>query len=150
MKLAHFVVLRVFSKETDNHVVVAQKLADLVPLDLEKEKINMQKTIATGFNDEKIRIFKIELKKDRHVNEFLRFLQEKLDKEQKEMLLRQAESRLDEDLNFFIRFDKDKWLDSDQLWITDTGNCFHIKISIAAYPAKREKGMEILNELFKV
>ena len=105
------------------------------------------KTISLHIPPEII-LYDLSLTKDSHTSEFLKNLKEKLAGEQKELILRQAESRLDEDLNFFLRFDKEKLINEDKLWITDSGNCFHIKISIAAFPKRRENGLEIVKMMF--
>ena len=80
---------------------------------------------------------------------FLKVLNEKLSKEQKDMLVMQVDSRLDDELHFFIRLDKEKLMD-DEYFITDSGNCFHVRMSIAAYPAKKEIGKKIVQNIFKV
>ncbi|MEM4263293.1 MAG: RNA-binding domain-containing protein [Candidatus Woesearchaeota archaeon] len=128
MKAAHKVVLTVFAKEDENIEKVKQALISLVPLDLEAEKIKIQQQTATGFEEKQIKIYKIILEKTRHANEFVKSLIRKLTKEQKELLLRQAESRLDEELFFYIRLDKTQLLEKNEYYITDSGDCFHIKI----------------------
>lgn len=147
MKIANSVRISVFTKEEENAAEIEEKLRRLVHFDLEKEKISVQKQAATGFNEKKITIMEIILVKDRHINAFLDFLKEKLGERQKELLLRQKESRLDDELNFFMRLDKEKLL-QDEFWITDSGNCFHIRISVAAFPRKRENAAKIIENVF--
>ena len=149
MKLTHLIRVRVYSKEEDNDEKVLNSFLSLFPFDLEKEKLQTENTVAEGFENRKIRVFELILKKPRHTKEFLNHLLEKLTKEQKQLILDQAESRLDEDLNLFIRLDKEKLIKEDELKLTDSGNCFHIKISIAAFPAKREIALEIVKKIFK-
>lgn len=97
--------------------------------------------------EQDITIYEMLLTKERHVKAFLDFLNEKLNAEQKELLISQSYSRFDKDLNFFLRLDKDK-LNNSQFWITDSGNCYHIRLSIAAYPKNNEKAMETLKDIF--
>ncbi len=40
-------------------------------------------------------------------------------------------------------------LQENKLWLTESGDCFHIKINIASFPRKREKALEIIRNLFK-
>ena len=87
--------------------------------------------------------------KQKHTSLFLKNLMKKLSQEQKDLLLRQLESRLDETLHFYIRLDKNKLLDNEY-FITDSGNCFHIKIAIAAYPHKRDVAIEVMKYILKV
>ena len=69
--------------------------------------------------------------------------------EQKMILIEQLQSRLDNHLHFYIRLDKDRILCNEYL-LTDYGNCFHIKISIAAYPHKREIAEEIVKKIISL
>lgn len=149
MKLVHKAVLTVFSKEDDDEEKIKAALAALVPFNLEEEKIQIKQQTASSFNERKIRIFKIELEKSRHTNEFIKQMLNRLTKEQKAMIARQAESRLDEHLDFFIRLDKTNLITYNKLFVTDSGDCFHIRLSIAAFPSKREKALEIIEKIFK-
>ena len=148
LKLAHTIILSVFAKESEDSIKLAEKLVELISLDLDEEKISLNKGLATGFNNKQIRIFEIILTKQRHINKFLNFFNNNLSQEQKQLLIEQQESRLDSDLTFFIRLDKDKLVNENKYQLTDSGNCFHIKIVLAAYPKKREKGIVIINLLF--
>ena len=70
-----------------------------------------------------------------------------LDESQKKQILQQAESRLDKNLDFFIRFDKDSWMNEKKLVLTDSGKCFHIKMSMAAFPKKMEIAAALVRKL---
>ncbi len=147
MKLAHYIKISVFIHEEEDRETIFNKLISLVPFDLKKEKIKLNEDTAIGFNNKKIKTYEIVLEKDRHIKAFLEKLKESLSQEQKELLIAQAESRLDNELHFFIRLDKEKLL-NNEFWITDSGNCFHVRISIAAFPAKREQALEVVNQIF--
>ncbi len=149
MKLAHKIAVNVFCKPEDSEQDILNKLRFLFPFSLEENKIRIKRNSASGFNDGKILIFEVDLIKEKHCNEFLENLKEKLSQEQKDMLIRQINSRLDEKLNFFIRLDKNKLLNENEFSVTDKGNCYHIKISIAAFPAKREKAITVLENYLK-
>ena len=146
MKLAHNIKISVFAHQEEDQEKVAKTLTSLCPFDLGQQKIEIKKTIAKGFNDQNITIFEIFLQKTAHSSKFLDSLKQKLTPDQRDLLLKQAESRLDEELNFFIRFDKTKLLQENELWITDSGNCFHIKITIAAYPANKRNGLNVIQK----
>ncbi len=134
MKFANSVTIRVFVKEDEDYDAVHAAFRSLVPLDLEKVLVRQQ--AAVGFNERRIGILEIVLVKDRHIRAFLDFLGERLGERQRQLLIHQKESRLDSGLDFFVRLDKDKLLAGEFL-VTDSGNCFHIKIGIAAFPRKR-------------
>ncbi len=147
MKLVNSIKMSVFTKEEENEREIEEKLKQLIPLELEKEKIAVTKQTATGFNEKRIRIIEAMLTKDRHINAFLEKLKENLSEKQKELLIRQKESRLDDELNFFIRLDKEKLLNNEH-WVTDSGNCYHIRINIAAFPKRREDALKMIEKIF--
>lgn len=146
MKIAHNIRLSVFAKEDEDAGAIKQKLISLVPFDLEQEKLELKSQTAQGFQEKKIRIYELTLTKERHTNKFLQSLKECLDNDQKELLIGQRSSRLDQELNFFIRLDKTNLLQDDKLIVTDSGSCFHIRISIAAYPANRDTAMQVVKK----
>jgi len=148
MKYAHSLKLSVFSNENEDSGLILSSLKEFFPLAF-ADKIKIKKTEAEGVNENKIEIFEIILTKDKLINQFLESLTEKLDKESKKQIIKQSESRLDENLDFFIRFDKDSRINEKELVLTDSGKCFHLKMAIAAFPKKREVALNIVKELFK-
>jgi len=146
--LVHNMCITVFCKPEENIEIITKKLLFLVPFNLEKEKIELKKTKAIGFNEKKIVILKIYLKKEFHINLFLTNLSKNLTDEQKSLIIKQADSRLDNELNFFLRFDKSKLINEDKLWLTDKGDCYHIRMKIAAFPHKREVASKTIEKIF--
>ena len=146
--LAHNICITVFCKPEDNIGLITEKLLFLVPFDFKKEKIKFKKRTAVGFNNRKIIILEVYLKKESHTNLFLTDLVKKLTYEQKLLIKKQAESRLDHELNFFLRIDKSRLINENKLWLTDKGDCYHIKIKIAAFPKKKEIALKIIDKIF--
>ncbi|MBI4439784.1 hypothetical protein HY638_02325 [Candidatus Woesearchaeota archaeon] len=147
MKLAHTIQVTVFAKAGEE--MVLSRLKELFPFDLEQEKIPIESTKATAADESAILIYKVVLTKERHTNPFIDNLREKLSADQKQLLIRQLHSRLDEDMDFFIRLEKDKLIDENIFQVTDSGNCFHIRISIASFPKKRSVAEKVIQEIFK-
>ncbi len=147
MKLVHNIKLSVFSYEDDGEDTdrIAEALAGLVPFDLEQEKLSIKRTNAWGFDERKIVILELTLTKERHTNRFLQHLKGSLSEGNINLLRSQLESRLDEGLNFFIRLDRQKLFKENKCCLTDSGDCFHIRMSMAAYPKDREKALEVVN-----
>lgn len=146
MRLANNIKASVFVKLGDDEAAVKKHLLNLFPFNLEEEKIVLQRRKAAGFNQKEIIILEVDLKKERHTNAFLNFFKEKLNEQQKEVLVKQ-ENRLDDECNLFIRLDKNKLL-NNEYWITDSGDCYHIRISIAAFPKKKEKARQVVEQIF--
>lgn len=147
MKLAHSAVISVFSKPEESYQEIKDALVRFVGLDLEKEKIKIDEKRAT-FDGFTIIIISITLDKGKHVQQFLEMLNEKINASEKELLVNQYLTRVDDDLNFYLRLDK-KGLIANQCRITDKGECFHIKIHLACYPAKIESGKEVVKQIFR-
>ena len=148
-KFAHNIEVRVFSKENeDDEEKIIEKIHELFPFDFEKEKVEFNSKISYGFEETKIKILTVFIKKESQTRKVLKLLMDNLSKEQKSMLIKQLESRLDEKLHFFIRLDKEKLLKGEYV-ITDSWNCFHFKVCVAAYPHKREVAKEIVIEMLE-
>ncbi|MFH0875586.1 MAG: RNA-binding domain-containing protein [archaeon] len=149
MKYAHNIEIRVFCKEDEDENAIISVLHKLINFDFEKEKIIIEKKMAETFEDRKLDIITVFTKKQSHTTKFIEDLFFNLSLEQKEMLKRQLNTRLDEKLHFYLRLDKPKLLNGEYL-ITDGGDCFHIKICIAAYPHKYEVAREIVLKMLVI
>jgi len=150
MKFCHNLSVRVFAKQEDDEEKIKETLANLFPfpLDDEKEKVPLRKTVATGVDEQsRIIIYEVTLLKDRHINAFLEKLTAALSDEQKQLLIRQT-NRLDDSHYFYLRLDKRKLMEGIY-WLTDSGDCFHIRMCIATYPKSRENCYAIVKQIFK-
>lgn len=148
MRWIHRATLTALAKQEEDVDAIRESIHALVPFNLEKAKVPFQTQNAEAFDDRIIKIFTIILTKEAHTNDFLQFLLDTLSQEQKDLLILQAESRLDTEYDFFIRIDKDAWMQERQLVLTDTGNCFHIKLTLAVFPKKKESALQLINKLF--
>jgi len=150
MKLAHNIELRIFVKENDIEEHILKKVHEIFPYDeFKKENIEFESKISEGFEDKKIKVITVFTKRQRHATKILTNLMHNLKQEQKDILLKQLESRLDEKLHFYIRLDKDKLL-NNIYELTDSGNCFWIKICVAAYPHKREIAIDLVKHMLSL
>ncbi len=149
MRWIHRATLTALAKPEEDVEAAREGIKALVPFNLEEAKIQLQTQNAEGFDDRVIKIFTIILTKESHTNDFLQFLLDTLTEEQKNLIITQAESRLDEEYDFFMRFDKDSWIQERALKLTDSGNCFHIKMSLAVFPKKKEAALQLVQKLFR-
>ena len=76
----------------------------------------------------------------------LKIIFSNLSKNDKLNIENQIESRLNDDGFFFIRLDK-RLLIQNIFKLTEAGDCFHIKVKIAAYPASKERYVKNLHKL---
>lgn len=149
MKFANNIHIRVFCRKDEDEVKILDGLKKIIRFnddELKDEKLEIKKTEAKGF-DEKIKIFEFQVEKNRHINHLLKNLNEQLTNVDKERLCEQ-ENRLDENLDFYIRLSKPLILEN-LFELTETGDCYHIKINIAAFPKNKEIAKEKIKEIFK-
>ena len=148
MKYAHLVRLTAFSHEGEDSESIHDAFLRFFPFSLEENKIKLNKATAEGFHGRKIVVFEAKLAKNSLITWFLENLASSFDESQKQEILKQIGSRLDKNLDFFLRFDKNSWINDKKLILTDSGKCFHLKISIAAFPKKREAALNVVKDLF--
>lgn len=153
MKYCHTITVNIFIKPEDitQNPEIKEKakyaIKSLLPLDWEKEKISINEIKAEGFNGRQIIIYELKMQKEKETNAFIKHLTSKLSNDQKDFLRIEKESRLDENDDFFIRLDRKKLLDGIYE-LTTSGDCFHIKMNIAAFPKKRENAIKVIDEMF--
>ena len=149
MKYAHNIKITVFAKPEENILEIKTKLSTLIPFNIEEQKTPLIINTVEGFENRKISILEIDLFKEAHTNAFLKSLNEHLTKDQKELLLSQRWSRLDEELYFYIRLDKNSLINNSEYAITDSGDCFHIRIHLAAFPKTTENALKVVEKIFE-
>lgn len=151
MKIAHNIVFTVFISpeelvsDPERITRFESQLRALIPIDFVKEKLAFKKTDVEGFNGRKIRIITLTIEKGPHVTSTLKALHNVLEPLTRAKILQELDSRIDEESFFYIRFDKDAFCQGIYT-LTDTGNCVHLKIAIAAYPKKRDVTLQVARE----
>ena len=87
------------------------------------------------------------ISKKRETKEVLNTLVESIGEDQLIKLYDDLDRKMDEKGNLFLRLSKEKALDEE--WeILDGGDSIHLKIKIAAYPAKKEVAIKKISEIF--
>lgn len=132
------VVLRVFVKPEDD---AAQVRGALVSLSAWPEAAVQEDPVTVddclvGDCRRKVRVLRVILEKGR-IRPFVEALNEALGEAGREMLVAQVETRLDEEGTFFLRLAKEALLEG-KARLTDSGDCFHVSMSVLAFPRKRE------------
>lgn len=142
---ANRINFKVFAKPEEDVEAIRAGLIDLVSV----ENAKLVSSKAQGFNERMISIFRVELIKTREMNSFIKRFFSSLTLTQKRLLLSQAGSRLDERCDFFVRLDKSGWVKDRKFLLTDSGDCYHIRFSLACFPKKREVALRLLEDLLK-
>ena len=105
--------------------------------EMKKEKLSLQEDVFKNQEGAHIHILSVATNKMRYVKRSARAFFAAFTKNQLHELLKQVESRVDEECNFFIRLDKTE-LFAGSTVLTDTGNCLHATLNVASYPKKKE------------
>ncbi|MGV8087242.1 MAG: RNA-binding domain-containing protein [Candidatus Woesearchaeota archaeon] len=120
----------------------------LVPIDYTREKLSIKEEIVESFENRKIKIYSLEISKEAHTNIFINNLKELLGKDQCEIINSQKESRLDDELFFYLRLNKE-YIIKDVIELTDGGDCVHIRMHIASFPKNKDNALKVIDEIFK-
>ena len=139
--MIHNIRYRVFIYENEDKDEVLEALLNILPTaEPEVEE-------AEGLLEEKMLILTGTISKKRETKEFLNTLIESIGEEQLVKLYNDLDRKMDEKGNLFLRLSKEKALEEE--WeILDGGDSIHLKIKIAAYPAKKEVAIKKIAEIF--
>jgi RNA-binding protein len=147
-KLIHSIQITILEKNEENLEGIHDIFFHLFPIDFKKEQIDIKHEKLEGLEQKIIHSFSLITTKQRHNKILSESILSKINKETKKQLLNQLDSRLDDEGNFYIRFDKQE-LFHESFQLTDSGNCIHIKIKLAAFPAKKEQFKKSIETLIK-
>jgi RNA binding exosome subunit len=144
------VVLRVFAKPEDD---LANVRSALVSLSAWPEAVVQEDSLTAddcfvGDCRRQVRVLRVILEKGR-IRPFVEALNEALGEDTRALLVKQAETRLDEEGTFFLRLAKEALLEG-KVRLTDSGDCFHVSMSVLAYPRKRELLLLSVAKIFNV
>ncbi|WP_424355416.1 RNA-binding protein [Methanobacterium sp. MBAC-LM] len=140
--MIHNISYRVFVYGTENEEKVKEAVKTLFP------NSHPQTDTTEGYFKNPVLILHDKISKNREIKNFIQILKE-IDAASKKRLLSVLENKMDERGNLFLRFDKQRAYLGD-LKIIEHGDAIHVKINIAAYPAKKENAMEIARDIFGV
>ena len=102
-----------------------------------KEPFTLEVDSFLNITEQKQHIITAVFQKARHIRYAVDTLFTQLSEAQIKELLEQVDSRLDDECHFFIRFEKEAFLKKEFI-LTQSGDCIHIMLSVAAYPSRKE------------
>jgi RNA binding exosome subunit len=138
--MIHGITLRAIAQATESE----ERVKTALSLFLSGDEIETIKT--EGHYGNPITIFQAQIK-GRNCRRFIELLKSKLNENDLKRLKSESCERIDEDCVLHIRFDKQAaYKGIVQLATTTDTIAAHIKIK--AYPARREKAIEVAQELF--
>ena len=134
--MIHNIKFRAFVYEDEDVDEVSQAILNILPeAEIEAEE-------AEGMLENKILILTGVVSKKRFTKAFFNTLLEGVDLDK---LNDDLERKMDEKGNWFLRFDKADAL--DEKWtILDSGDAIHLKVKVAAFPAKKQIAVDKVRE----
>ena len=136
-KNIHSITLNVFEKDEEKIEEILTIYHNLLHIDFQKEKLYIKQEKLEGLKENIIHSITLETTRKRHNELLFDSIFQNITKQDRDTIIEQIESRLNDEGYVFIRLEKQALL-QQQFILTDEGDCFHIKIKIAGYPAKRE------------
>lgn len=146
MKTLNNIKIRFISEEKEILEQVVDKLLNWADIE-DETKADLVIEEATGLKDQTIYVMHLMLTNSKQIKSMLAQIRENTNTESKLKIIETVESRIDEDLNLYLRYETNEFL-QDKLNITDEGKCIHFTLNIAAFPKKLEKGIEIAKTIF--
>lgn len=138
--MIHNISYRVFVYGTENEGKVRESIKTLFP------QSSPETETTEGYFKNPVLILHDKITKKREIKEIVKIF-EQIDGISKKRLLNELDNKMDDKGNLFLRFDKQRAYLGD-LKIIEHGDAIHVKIKIAAYPAKKEKAIELAREIF--
>ena len=140
--MIHNISYRAFVYGTENQEKVETGIKTLFPSSSPKSELT------EGYYKNSVLILSDKITKKRETRNFVKILNE-LPVPDKKRISHQLENKIDDNGNLFLRFDKQRAYLGD-LKVIEHGDPIHVKIKIAAYPAKKEIALKLAREMFEV
>ena len=139
--MIHNLSYRAFVYGTENEEKVREALSTLLPT------AQPLKEITEGYHKNQVIILQEKITKKRDIKDFLEQLHS-LKPSAKKRILRELEGKMDDRGNLFLRFDKQRAYLGD-LKVVEHGDAIHLKLKIAAYPARKDEALKVARQIFE-
>jgi RNA-binding protein len=139
--MIHNISYRAFVYGTENKEKVLEAIETLFP------NSHPQCIKIEGYYKNPVLILTNKFDKKREIKDFVEKLSN-MKYQDRKRIINELEDKMDDYGNLFLRFDKQRAYLGD-LKVVEHGDSIHVKIKIAAYPAKRKVAIEIARNLFE-
>ncbi len=139
--MIHNISYRAFVYGTENKEKVLESIKTLFP------NSSPQCEATEGYYKNPVLILNNKINKKTEIKDFIEKLSV-LKNPARKRILNQLEDKMDDFGNLFLRFDKQRSYLGD-LKVVEHGDSIHLKIKIAAYPAKKKVALKIARKLFE-
>ncbi len=140
--MIHNISYRAFVYGTENVEKVKRAIKTLFPNSL------IQSEVTEGHYKTPVLILHDKINKKQDIKNFIKNLNN-IRSYDKKGILKDLDKKMDDKGNFFLRFDKQKAYQGE-LEVVEHGDSIHVKIKMAAYPAKKDIAMELVRKLLVV
>lgn len=138
--MIHNISYRTFVYGTENEEKVRKAVKTLFP------NSSPQQEYIEGYYQNPVLILHDKIEKKREIKDFI-VKMENLPSSCRNKILDDLDRKMDDKGNLFLRFNKQKAY-LDELEVVEHGDSIHVKIKIAAYPARKEQAMKIARKLW--
>jgi RNA binding exosome subunit len=137
--MIHNVSYRTFVYGTENEEKVKRAVKTLFP------NSSPQREETEGYYRNPVLILHDKITKKKEIKDFIGTLKDTSSTTDK--ILSDLDRKMDDKGNLFLRFDKQKAY-LDELEIVEHGDSIHVKIKIAAYPARKDVALKLASKLW--
>ena len=138
--MIHNISYRTFVYGTENEEKMKKAVKTLFP------NSSPQQEYIEGYYQNPVLILHDKIEKKREIKDFI-VKMENLPSSCRNKILDDLDRKMDDKGNLFLRFNKQKAY-LDELEVVEHGDSIHVKIKIAAYPARKEQAMKIARKLW--
>ena len=149
--MIHHISLRTSAQATEDPEKVRSSLQFFLPPEDEDSRKSdvdiISESITSGYYGNQIIVFEARLHRKKQCQYLIDVIKQHLGNERMSQLIAQLPQRIDDDCNLYIRFDKQKAY-LGRLIMTRVRDPLLLKIKLKAYPATKEKGIQVAQSLF--
>jgi RNA binding exosome subunit len=137
--MIHHLSYRTLVYGTENEDKVREAIQNVIP------SAQPQEEVTEGYYKNPLSVLHQQITKKRELKDFIQKITQ-LKISEKKRLLRELEERMDDKGNLFLRFDKQRAY-LGELKLLEHGDAIHIRLKIAAYPARKDIAVKVARQL---
>ncbi len=138
--MIHNIAYRTLFYGTEDEEKVRTAVCNILPFS------SPEKEIIEGYHKNQVILLHGKTSKKSEIKGFLKSL-DNIKSSDKRRILRDLENKIDYKGNLFLRFDKQRAYLGD-MKVVEHGGAIHLKLKIAAYPARKDTALKIAQQIF--
>ncbi len=138
--MIHNISYRTFVYGTENEERVKKAVNTLFP------NSSPQEEHTEGYYKNPVLILHDKIEKKKQIKDFIQTLKD-IPPRDVDKILDDLDRKMDDKANLFLRFDKQRAY-LDELKVVEHGDSIHVKIKVAAYPARKDTAVKLARKLW--